>query len=205
MIDYTKCEWGSHPYDEDLNVFSLSVPQKVFRPLGHLLDSICDFEGDYSDATIADKLEQKPATVYYHSAEPEKLDIEWLESIGPDGPKTLIEWSNIALRQYVKNIEGSEFMGLKDDFHARVLESINEGDLDRRFGIDEKEIVRILDEQGVYPFLSVDEIVISQRENLYQICCECVLDTYFEFYGFGIYLERGKINFAAPSVTPPEF
>lgn len=207
MLDYTKSTWGTHPYQEDLELFTLSVPQDNFRPLGYLLDTVYDIEGEDPegpDSLATDKLKSKPATIYYLPAEPERLDLEWLASVGPKNPQTLIDWSNSALRQYAESIKGHRLV-FKDDFPARVRESIKENQLEQRLGLRKREIVRIVNEQGVFPFLSVDKIVISQPKNLYQVCCECVLDMYFDEYGFGMYREEGRIAFAAPEFSYPEF
>ena len=208
MFDYSKSTWRPHPIFEDVEVFTLSVPQEKFRPLGYLLDTVYEIKGEDPegpDSLVADKLRQKPATIYYRPAEPKVLDVAWLESIGPKEPQTLIDWSHIALRQYAESIEGHEFFaGIKDDFPARVRESIRDNRLTKRFGLRRRQIIRIVNEQGVFPFLSVKEILISQPKERYQVCCECVLDVHFDGYGFGMYLQDGGIRFAAPEFRYPE-
>jgi len=205
MFDYRSYKWTTHPLFEDQQIFSLSVPQAIFRPFGYLLDTVREIEGEEEDSYIAEKLNPGVAMIYYIPETPQKIDLDWLNSFGPTNPQQLINWSDISLQQYVDTIRGHSFDGSPDDFPARVLESIEENQLVERFKIGKREIAQITLEKGVWPFLSVNEIVINQPMGLYQICCECVLDTYFDSYGFGIYRSNEDIFHAAPDVSVPEW
>ncbi len=201
MLPYHKLVLTNHPFEDGEQILSFSINQKIFRPFGYLLDSTFNEESNdnysYTEGT--------ETTVYYIPERKGNIDLEWLKSTGPKSPAELIKWTNLCLKEYKKSIADNSFNNELDDFDSRILESIAEFELEKRFNKTKQQLLDIVATDGIYPFLHIDEIIINQKKCLFQICCNSEIEAYFINYDFGIYKTANSIEYAAPQVSVPEW